>query len=36
MYYTEAKSALREMDVSKAILASEQLVRNYEQQLEVL
>lgn len=36
MYYTEAKSALREMDVSKAILASEQLVRNYEQQLEAL
>lgn len=35
-YYTEAKSALREMDVSKAILASEQLVRNYEQQLELL
>ena len=35
-YYSEAKSALREMDVSKAIFASEQLIKSYEQQLEAL
>lgn len=35
-YYSEAKSALREMDVSKAIFASEQLIKSYEQQLEIL
>lgn len=32
-YYTKTKSALHELDVSKAILASEQLVRKYEEQL---
>lgn len=35
-YYAEARSALREMDVSKAILASEQLICRYEEQLNIL
>lgn len=35
-YYTEARSALREMDVSKAIIASEQLINKYKEQLTVL
>ena len=35
-YYADAKSALREMDGSKAILASEQLGRGYENQMDVL
>lgn len=35
-YYADAKSALREMDGSKAILASEQLIRGYENQMDVL
>lgn len=35
-YYSEAKRALRELDVSKAIGASKQLIRTYEEQLAVL
>ncbi len=34
--YTEAKAALREMDVSKAIIASEQLIKKYSEQLKSL
>lgn len=36
MYFSEAKNALRELDVSKAILASKQLLDEYERQLEIL
>lgn len=35
-YYSEAKRALRDLDVSKAIDASEQLIHGYEEQLAVL
>lgn len=35
-YYYEAKSALRDLDVSQAISASEQLLHTYESQLAVL
>lgn len=35
-YYSEAKRALQELDVSKAILASEQLIHMYEEQLQTL
>ena len=35
-YYAEAKNALREVDGSKAILASEQLIRSYESRLDIL
>lgn len=35
-YYSEAKRALLELDVSKAISASEQLIHTYEEQLAVL
>ncbi len=34
--YSEAKHALHELDVSQAILASEQLIHSYEEQLAVL
>ena len=33
IHYEKNKSALHELDVSKAILASEQLIRNYNEQL---
>ena len=36
VYFSEAKSALHELDVSKAILASKQLIDKYEEQLRVL
>lgn len=35
-YYADARSALHDLDVSKAILASEQLIRRYEERLAVL
>lgn len=35
-YYSDARSALHDLDVSKAILASEQLIYNYEGRLAVL
>lgn len=35
-YYSEARSALRELDVTKAIEASEQLLKKYEEQLNLL
>lgn len=35
-YYSEAKSSLNALDVSKAIVASEQLLHQYESQLSVL
>lgn len=35
-YYSETKRALLELDVSKAIVASEELIHTYEQQLAVL
>lgn len=35
-YYSEAKRALHDLDVSKAISASEQLIHTYEEQLAVL
>lgn len=35
-YYSEAKGALHELDVSKAISASAQLIHTYEEQLTVL
>lgn len=36
VYFSEAKNALRELDVSKAILASKQLLGEYEEQLKRL
>lgn len=36
MYYSEAKNALSELDVSKAILSSKQLIDEYERQLKNL
>ncbi len=35
-YYSEAKRALSDLDVSKAITASEQMIRTYESQLAIL
>lgn len=36
MYHSEAKNALSELDVSKAILSSKQLIDEYERQLKIL